>query len=829
MSFLEDPAVKRTYDKCKYIVKVWEHQFTKKNKRIPSKVIVVFIVLTKFGLFVKYLQLDIREAPTDVRHAYRKYFQLKTAALEESFLDVEGLEDEEEPTTSSQSQSTHELNCDSDSLSQLQLSNDNFTEVVTDTEDLHSDNQVVDDNIWGNHLNKKAESTKNTVSKERGPSKPVMSITKKLFCGSKFNKQKRNPRKSLSQKRNTESSFSTESTVSQSEVKVPLGHFKTEEAIEALKLETESGFLGQINTDDAKQFPSQSMTISVLNQIEKPTLRKVDPGWLNRVGQSTGVSVPTPRQESVQTKLDYDNDDIISGSDEESPPLHVAKKFRMSLLTKSNLSWSKSNKPTQVTAEPSKITLKENITNNIPEQSDITKPTSESKTPHFRRSTRQKNVCYEELLSGEEDPFASDNDSGDPEYTLDDSNSSKSKCLQVFLERSDESPHQAVPPSSKGKIRKTKKSPKQDLSTEEDTRYELEYNVKPRVMAPRFSSIKNVVTQKLKEQEPKNDVKELSLLAGPKDKRQQAKDKLEQKIASGSLNENYVTINIKKKVFARGKKGHNFSKYKKAQWKSKKKALYGPDMDMGGCDGGKLLCFNCGQEGHFAQKCKNTKGDTLLPLQAEDEEECPFPSLEEATKMASESNLFIRKPKLLPDSNVTDDASNDSVEEEEGDEDWGDDLDEDLLLTEVAKLEEYVKKLDVKEYLDTVKVVKPYYDLKDNGSVVETTQEVRQALEKFGHQTFRPGQEEAVMRILSGKSTLVTLSTGSGKSLCYQLPAYLYSQREPCISLVISPLVSLMEDQVTGKLWLKNVSRVLNDYCRNPQVFESGVFAHESN
>ncbi|KAF5289955.1 hypothetical protein FQR65_LT11702, partial [Abscondita terminalis] len=63
---------------------------------------------------------------------------------------------------------------------------------------------------------------------------------------------------------------------------------------------------------------------------------------------------------------------------------------------------------------------------------------------------------------------------------------------------------------------------------------------------------------------------------------------------------------------------------------------------------------------------------------------------------------------------------------------------------------------------------------------------------------FRPGQEQAIMRILSGKSTLVTLSTGTGKSLCYQLPAYLYSNREPCISLIISPLVSLMEDQVTG-------------------------------
>lgn len=80
----------------------------------------------------------------------------------------------------------------------------------------------------------------------------------------------------------------------------------------------------------------------------------------------------------------------------------------------------------------------------------------------------------------------------------------------------------------------------------------------------------------------------------------------------------------------------------------------------------------------------------------------------------------------------------------------------------------------------------------------ETPSEVYAALQKFGHTTFRQGQEQAVMRILSGKSTLVTLCTGSGKSLCYQLPAYIYSQKQHCITLVISPLVSLMEDQVIG-------------------------------
>ncbi|ETE62171.1 ATP-dependent DNA helicase Q4, partial [Ophiophagus hannah] len=79
-----------------------------------------------------------------------------------------------------------------------------------------------------------------------------------------------------------------------------------------------------------------------------------------------------------------------------------------------------------------------------------------------------------------------------------------------------------------------------------------------------------------------------------------------------------------------------------------------------------------------------------------------------------------------------------------------------------------------------------------------TPPEVFQALAELGYTSFRPGQETAVMRILSGLSTLVVLSTGMGKSLCYQLPAYLYSKRSPCIALVISPLVSLMDDQVSG-------------------------------
>uniref|UniRef100_A0A7N8WVA5 DNA 3'-5' helicase n=1 Tax=Mastacembelus armatus TaxID=205130 RepID=A0A7N8WVA5_9TELE len=94
--------------------------------------------------------------------------------------------------------------------------------------------------------------------------------------------------------------------------------------------------------------------------------------------------------------------------------------------------------------------------------------------------------------------------------------------------------------------------------------------------------------------------------------------------------------------------------------------------------------------------------------------------------------------------------------------------------------------------------MEPLYPVTDDGKVQATPTEVYEALRDLGYQSFRPGQEEAIMRILSGLSTLVVLSTGMGKSLCYQLPAYLYAQRSKCITLVISPLVSLMDDQLSG-------------------------------
>src|SRR5437016_5247073 len=69
----------------------------------------------------------------------------------------------------------------------------------------------------------------------------------------------------------------------------------------------------------------------------------------------------------------------------------------------------------------------------------------------------------------------------------------------------------------------------------------------------------------------------------------------------------------------------------------------------------------------------------------------------------------------------------------------------------------------------------------------------REALRQtFGFPDFRPGQAEVIADVLAGRDVLAVMPTGSGKSLCYQLPAAMKGG----ITLVVSPLIALMRDQV---------------------------------
>ena len=98
--------------------------------------------------------------------------------------------------------------------------------------------------------------------------------------------------------------------------------------------------------------------------------------------------------------------------------------------------------------------------------------------------------------------------------------------------------------------------------------------------------------------------------------------------------------------------------------------------------------------------------------------------------------------------------------------------------------------------------------------------------ELFGFEGFRPGQREAVDAGLADRDVLVVMPTGSGKSLCYQLPALMRTD----LTLVVSPLVSLMQDQVEalarvapGRVALVNAQQ---DAATNRRAVEQAMAGH---
>jgi ATP-dependent DNA helicase Q4 len=256
---------------------------------------------------------------------------------------------------------------------------------------------------------------------------------------------------------------------------------------------------------------------------------------------------------------------------------------------------------------------------------------------------------------------------------------------------------------------------------------------------------------------------------------------------------NFVKINLKKNVFVRGKKNMTGGKYRRMEWKRKNAAKDGPSLK-------KVICYRCKEEGHWARDCTG-QTDKLMPsglMQNGGEDEGDFPSLEQAADMAKGiktsgtvvTNLYAAAARIEAAENKGDVEMADGVGDEAHEVDVFDDADNEVLLKALTQWEPE----DDSEQAEATRKMKPYFN--SDNSEEECHRILDETLEKFGYESFRDGQREAILRILRGQSTLVLLATGSGKSLIYQIPAYLYAERERCITIVVSPLVSLMEDQV---------------------------------
>lgn len=102
-----------------------------------------------------------------------------------------------------------------------------------------------------------------------------------------------------------------------------------------------------------------------------------------------------------------------------------------------------------------------------------------------------------------------------------------------------------------------------------------------------------------------------------------------------------------------------------------------------------------------------------------------------------------------------------------------------------------------------------------SSSVSHVLQEAREVLQcHWGFGDFRPGQEEAIEAALTGRDALVILPTGGGKSVCYQVPAVV----QEGLTLVISPLIALMHDQVAG-LRARGISAAfINSTLSRPEI-----------
>lgn len=514
---------------------------------------------------------------------------------------------------------------------------------------------AINENSWGTNLNKKPQATKVNQLRSSNSQSIRQSMTEKLFPMSNFTK--RNPRKSLS-RNNLQSSSSLSSSLSTSldTTRETLPDLETILAQKAL----------QEKAKEVKKIPKPS----TLNIDKGWLSRCDDSGDTKIDVSSKSLSPAEPKQyglsninPQIYAKCTYDrndqsdDDEVIENSEDETDVKprnvrHVLKKRKVfdvlridknqptnhvnettvESVRNDNQTVPKEvqetkTKPVEMKTEPVE-TKTEPVKSSKAKKSVKGKKANRKPTPAtaapLRRSSRVVSTGNHKVVDdepeSEPDPFADDSHS-DPEFQPNDPYELPEEPVTttspIVKKGSTKKIVKAKTTTGQRRGKKKNKNDDEEQPVVDNAIEDMPEDYVSQIEIKNLRNIPRINIDQLKEdtvlfQEYVNSKgtgkpssQPMSVPMSPS-KRELEREKLEKKIAAGKLNENFVRIDVRKKVFVRGKKTINFSKYKKAKWKKQKaaNALAGPEMDMRGCDGGFLVCFNCGQQGHFAQDCK---------------------------------------------------------------------------------------------------------------------------------------------------------------------------------------------------------------------------------
>lgn len=547
------------------------------------------------------------------------YYRIKTSFLSQSLTDI--LDDDDEFGSNELSESSlANVNVGMDlssSISDLLDSSKKLPENIHEFEAVNT--TASNENVWNSSLSKSKPKTKFKPPKPVRQSKSKVPEKKTgLNMASTTMKALRNPRKAL------------------------------------VKTKTSSNLSSLGGIDEANELPdletillekSRGTKIDEVKKVEAPAEIKnaVDNNWLNRNSDSTSNNEIIPALSST-TSFGLSNLTLTSFSSTIQPATDNISMTEPSVEVKyhsCDVSDNEYDNNASSKKEMLPISKKRKISNEF--NNDVALPVS------------TKIKVTEEVKVGYHYNTDDDDSDKDPNYECKKDEKSPSpvvmKRKKSLIKRSKEGISKVTKKIlSRGKKKTKEVEEEKQAVVEEEEEPEINYFVDTE-----FSNVKSVprMTEKFLDQSEKlieNFVRQTEATAstGAQNKvvdykTATKKEALKKKISQGTLNENYVRVNLKKKIFVRGKKAFNLSRYKKSVWKSKKQAA---DLnDMRGCDGGVLKCFNCGGVGHFAQQCKQ-KGDNLMPIDAEFEEESTLPTLEEAAHMADEQKLLAHATKI---------------------------------------------------------------------------------------------------------------------------------------------------------------------------------------